>query len=265
MSGLRWSCSVVAIAASALGACSSQADPEYRGEALLVLSGSVERSDVDLSAASAVPVLAWYDWDKETAGFFQTGEVRGQFPSGFTMRVYEPPPDGALTQSDGYPPAATARIYALRDGKAWDANAFGKDAPPGPPPWFVGGVGNFLVLYLKGPAPADPMLRDQNGAPAALGAGHHLIELAEWTEEEAAARQQCFAAAEATALQETNEVHGTAYTDPIELPSELERDFDAFYDESQCGGTAKMTVVKTGLEHPLHLQIGGDVGWVDWF
>ena len=33
-----------------------------------------------------------------------TGEVEGTFPSSFTMRLYEPPPDGALTRTfDGEP------------------------------------------------------------------------------------------------------------------------------------------------------------------
>lgn len=78
-----------------LGACDPQAGTGYRGEPLLSVKGSIRltRSRVE---APLVPAIAFVNGQDEL--WFLDVEVSGEFPSGFTLRVYDPPPREALQE-----------------------------------------------------------------------------------------------------------------------------------------------------------------------
>ena len=82
------------LAALSLLACDSQVTPHYSGEPLLSLSGSVTTGD-DITQSALVPTLAFENSQSNELEFVDT-EVQGEFPSKFTLRVYAPPPAGAL-------------------------------------------------------------------------------------------------------------------------------------------------------------------------
>jgi hypothetical protein len=80
----------VALIASA---CGDQASTEYRGEPLLEFTGSVELLEGS-DGEPVVPTLAF----EGPGGKWSIMEVdvEGVFPAGFTLRVFEPPPEEAL-------------------------------------------------------------------------------------------------------------------------------------------------------------------------
>lgn len=80
-----------------LAGCGSVAGPEYTGEVGLELRGEVVSLDDD--QAGLIPAL-WF-WG-EDGMYLVTGEVTGQFPKQFGLRVDEPPPEGALRKSPSF-------------------------------------------------------------------------------------------------------------------------------------------------------------------
>jgi len=251
-----------------LAACSAQADHDYKGEPMMVISGSVEHSEVGLNQ-DAVPVLGWYaetPTAKEGVGLFARVDVTGEFPNRFSLKIYEPPPPqtrgGADITSDKI---AVARILALRDGADWNVDDFYNSPPPD---WVLGAAGNFLVWYADEDIPPTPYFRTEDGADAGLARGYNLIRLANWTEDEQAQRTHCFDALKRDALANVNDKHGTAYTDVLDLPEDLRRDYFDYFNEHEpaCGHKVKVTVVPTGADHPVSLSFSlDDIDWVDWF
>lgn len=75
--------------ATSFAGCGSVAGPEYTGEVGLELRGEVE----SLAHEDLVPALAFLG---EDAIYLVDGEVTGEFPKHFGMRVDEAPPEGAL-------------------------------------------------------------------------------------------------------------------------------------------------------------------------
>jgi hypothetical protein len=242
---------------------------------MMVVSGRIERSEVDLRP-DAVPVLGWYaditdeGGGKEGIGVFAPVEVSGEFPNGFTLRVFEPPPPKAMPAGMFKDDAgiAVARILALRDGASWSPP--GAIYEPERPDWFLGGVGDFLVWYTEEELPPTPFLLTEDGTPAGLPRGYSLVRLEEWTEEEEASRTECFESAKRDALARVNDEHGTAYTSVDDMPDDLQHEYYVQHWpalEQKCGDKVKMTVVPSGADHPvsLSLDLDSDDTWIDWF
>jgi len=84
---------LLAILCAVASGCDPQAGASYRGEPLFSVTGSVRltRSRVE---GPLVPAIAFVDGDD--ALWFLDVEVEGEFPSGFTLRVYDPPPSEVL-------------------------------------------------------------------------------------------------------------------------------------------------------------------------
>jgi hypothetical protein len=91
---------LAAAPALVLGACDAQHTSDYRGEALLSLRGSVEIADDNHVKGKLVPAIAFV-----THGdvHIVDVDVHGEFPADFTLDVYEPPPDGIVTEEFEYP------------------------------------------------------------------------------------------------------------------------------------------------------------------
>jgi hypothetical protein len=113
--------SILAAAGSvlALVACGDgQTGSDYKGEPLMSLRGVVTSSTAAL-AEDLVPALVFIPFDgldptgpRDT--YFVKSEVEGTFPSAFTMRVYEPPPEETLvTIVDGEPAFNMGQISAV--------------------------------------------------------------------------------------------------------------------------------------------------------
>lgn len=260
---------LVACLGIASSACSSQVDPDYRGEPLAVITGAVSSDEVQLDGL--VPVLGWYDFarqeddsaeDKSDAqpALLQEVETEGVFPNRFTMRLYDLPPEGALFPArDGEPAMALGMIFAAKRDADW-SERFGAR-----PEWLAGAAVNYMVLYLDGSTLPD--------GPAArffgmqLDRGFHLIEVRERTEQEVAEKLACEEAAFEHATATFNARHGTTYTDCFEAPDDAGfEECAALHDEEdeQCPSKASMTVVPSGLDHPIELHIGRDLQFVDW-
>jgi hypothetical protein len=91
------------------GCGDAQVSPNYRGEPLLKIQGTVTRTDGSPVEESLVPAIAW--WQEKGAitppgGAWEPSQdlsswalhdvgVLGHFPAEFTMSVYEPPPNGS--------------------------------------------------------------------------------------------------------------------------------------------------------------------------
>ena len=92
--------------------CDAQASTGYDGEALLTLSGSVELTQSH-PEGPLVPALLF----PKGGSYFDLVEVdvKGEFPSGFQINVYEPPPTIPEVDPEiGDPPAVIGYISAVQ-------------------------------------------------------------------------------------------------------------------------------------------------------
>ncbi len=96
--------------ALALAGCDAQASPAYKGEALLTISGSVEIVS-QRERGELLPALAFLS--KSSLLHIMDVEVEGEFPSDFTLRVYEPPPKEATAETEGGTEMAYGHITAV--------------------------------------------------------------------------------------------------------------------------------------------------------
>jgi hypothetical protein len=260
-------------ASAAFAACSSQVDPEYRGEPLAVISGAVSADEVGVDGL--VPVLGWYDFGRPedadgdaTPALLHEVQVEGAFPNRFTMRVYDLPPEQALAPaSDGEPAAAMAMIFAADPDADW-SEGFGNGVPEAEgdkhPEWLAGAAINYMVLYTDGPTRADGPAARLVGEP--LAKGYHLIEVHELTDEQRQERVACQNGAEVRALESYNEMFGTSYEGTFDLSDAEYEDYSQIADAESdaCGSKVSMEVVPSGLEHPVQLHIGPNLEFIDW-
>jgi hypothetical protein len=89
-------CRYLPLIACALAACDAQAGSQYGGEPLLTMTGSVT---LELNVANEdelIPALGFADFDSQM--YIVPAEVEGEFPAAFTLRVYQPPPPGAIQE-----------------------------------------------------------------------------------------------------------------------------------------------------------------------
>jgi hypothetical protein len=98
-----------------LAACDEQVTPEYVGESLLTIVGSVEIAD-DRTEGRLIPALAFTN-DHAGQVMIQEVSVRGEFPSDFRLDVFEPPPSDAFFhathRTQGEPRIATGYVTAV--------------------------------------------------------------------------------------------------------------------------------------------------------
>jgi hypothetical protein len=107
--------SVMVFGALAMG-CDAQVSPDYVGEPLLTITGSVsiagEHRDQEL-----IPALGFPGLFDGPAVYVMDVQVHGSFPSDFQLDVSEPPPQGALEhptlRTKGEPKVAVAYITAV--------------------------------------------------------------------------------------------------------------------------------------------------------
>ena len=74
--------------------CDAQFSPEYLGDPLLTVSGSVEISN-GRTEGQLIPALAFTNQSDGLVDIVEVG-VHGEFPSDFRLDVYERPPEGAF-------------------------------------------------------------------------------------------------------------------------------------------------------------------------
>lgn len=104
---------VAFIGASVVSACDSQASSDYQGESLLTLQGSVTIGETAVEG-ELVPALAFM-LNNESISVVDV-EVNGDFPSSFTLNVFDPPPAhriGDLAQYPGEPRGCLGLITAV--------------------------------------------------------------------------------------------------------------------------------------------------------
>jgi hypothetical protein len=90
--------------------CGEQTSTDYRGEALLTFSGRVELLDSS-AGKDLVPALAF----PGSGGYWQIVDVdvEGEFPAGFTLHVFDPPPEDLIEDGPSFTPGTPAFTTAL--------------------------------------------------------------------------------------------------------------------------------------------------------
>ncbi len=112
----------------ALAACDSQMGPDYEGEALATITGSVH------TTASSAPsdLEAFLVWNNSSGSpdtvTGQSVAVDGNFPSTFELNIFTPPPQTALNYFPNEGHIGVAFITALPVGTELDT----EDEPSGP-------------------------------------------------------------------------------------------------------------------------------------
>ncbi|HKP60025.1 MAG TPA: hypothetical protein VJV78_25045 [Polyangiales bacterium] len=104
----------VALSCVAGVACDAQFSPEYLGDPLLTVSGSVEISE-DRTEGRLIPALAFTNQGDGQVDIVEVG-VHGEFPSDFRLDVYERPPREAFFEAShqrGEPRLALGYITAV--------------------------------------------------------------------------------------------------------------------------------------------------------
>lgn len=332
----------------ALLACGSQAGPDYKGESLLTIHGKVT-IDNPAAPSSLVPVITFPVYDASDGGYenyfaLMDVDVRGDFPSKFTLDVFEPPAIPARDQYQGWlafgfiaamPPDHPAKLVhtpkydelvksgclggddgGLAGGKC--TREYMRCKPSNAPQlvdettgecyhdvfscdptfthcvpdhaygdphyakgiWqeFAGLSRNYLVMYARktptgGPQAVAGVERVQwalNGGKP-IAPGYHLLRLDTLTKDELASTAACVDAANAQAVAEYNDAHGTnlAFDGRDPQPPE-EASTEVFVEETRlrvekgCKWVSSedqhtYTVVPTGEGHPVTVEIGTDV------
>jgi|GEM_PF-5980686 len=138
--------------------CGEQDAPDYLGETLGVLQGTLE-SDLPQPPPAADLMLSWPDYSTATDGVvplstFQRIELAPTFPAQFSAQLIQPPPDSAYTPPDPDawvasvgPRTAIARIMLVKHGESVAADA------PALSPDYTGPVlanfDNYLLFYAE--------------------------------------------------------------------------------------------------------------------
>lgn len=180
---------VTGLAGLALAACGTPlATPEYPGEPLLTLAGTVT-SEREVPLPSTHVELVWLV--PRTGGDLVVTEsvpVEGHFPSHFKLSLHTPPDDSALAQTP-HGPLGIAYIGVLDE----DVQRF------------VGAAEDFLLAYLPTPAEAGSVFSkflDEGGGARAISAGYHLIHVDRMTDKEIQEVRECMSHATTPAERE---------------------------------------------------------------
>jgi hypothetical protein len=169
-------------------ACSAQADPDYRGEPLATIRGTVTTGDHPPSTEMEA-ALIWLQPEALTGGAAYVvgrSRVTGNFPANFTLEILEPPPpDAGFT--DGF-------IAAIPAQSAPGQHTMG--IPSGGPeidPWSLLGVAEHAgIVYFPqdSQAPGDDIAFAAEFYKVPPVKGYHLWR-SEVTRESEAAAFQC--------------------------------------------------------------------------
>lgn len=185
-------------------ACDGLAPPEYRGEPLLSVRGSITSVTGEKLDPRLVPAVAWMDDGDDARFLLQDVDVRGDFPANFTLNMLEPPPEGALFEEEGSEMAIGHIIAADPDHPS---------ATSGDSPWdYVKGLSdNYIIIYVDDRVPEGHLLAAYFNGYAEIEVGMHLVEMREYTEEEEHESDRCYEAVYAQIVEEYNEQHGTDF------------------------------------------------------
>jgi hypothetical protein len=149
-------------------ACTSQADPSYRGQTMAEIHGSVQADSPVTPPTTLMAVLVWHGRRpnadaKATVDRKQVGTtvpVSGQFPAKFDLKIYTPPAATALFEC-GAVKIASAGIFAMLQG----ADLVNYDITD-----IYGEVKDYQVLYVDADLPPDNAC-----GVAAMTRGYHLF------------------------------------------------------------------------------------------
>lgn len=177
----------LAIASLPVAGCESQVDPTYQGETLATVQGSVVNDESSVSAAEVA--LIWSLPQQSPDGLFGTSAaVSGQFPAGFTLPIFTPPPDGALITAEetGQDKVGLALILAVEPGTSEGAITDFEQVEAN----MLGMSEDHVLVYV------DHELEPNSVWESLLGGrpspGYHLMEVVRKTPEEKAAIQACY-------------------------------------------------------------------------
>lgn len=154
-----------AVAAAALAACDGQAGPDYPGEPLATIRGTV-LANVAVRSGPLDVILFWIPFEDDVdEPVAQRVAVSGEFPAAFKLDLFEPPPpEGYIFPGDpeiGFPGFAQAIIIAVPQGLQQDEE---------PVPGTVFGMSDlYQVLYLDGDIAEGSPLEPWWGGPFTKG------------------------------------------------------------------------------------------------
>ncbi len=177
------------LAGLTLAACGTPlATPEYPGEPLLTLGGTVT-SEREVPLPSTTVSLAWLvPRPGANVVVAESVPVVGQFPSHFKLSLHSPPDEGSLAQTP-YGPLGMAYI-----------GVFGENQDR-----FVGAAEEYVLAYLPTPVEAGSVFSkwlDKGGGARAISAGYHLIHAEPVTDAEYRKYHDCLAQATTPAERE---------------------------------------------------------------
>lgn len=172
------------LASLALAGCDSQVDPDYRGEPLATVHGSVAAESQAPAAGDAV--LVWQNpAGSPDLAIGVSTPVTGSFPASFTMPIYEPPPEAAVIYSPedtGDDRVAVGIIAMIKHGADLATLQSNDDA-------VLGMCEDHVVVYIENEIQAGGLWEKLlNGRPAP---GYHLMEVVRKTPAELEAIQAC--------------------------------------------------------------------------
>jgi hypothetical protein len=181
-----------------LSACDAQVDPDYPGEPIASLVGTVTNEMQSRSATDPVVVLLWMN--ENTPGgpdtfYGETAAVSGQFPADFTLDVFTPPPDFVLNDftAGGQRPdesrVGTAAI-AVVDGQAIAAFERGEEPAADA---LLGGADKHVLVYVD--KDIQPGTFGEYFLDGQLSAGFHVMDVERLTEAQQQQVDQCRAQA----------------------------------------------------------------------
>lgn len=173
----------LALALVALG-CDAQVGPDYEGEPLASIRGSIVRE----ASSDARKVEARLLWLSPDFVLGTGAAVRGEFPASFEMRLFAPPPDEAILDFDvlvgpGGGRVGTAVVAATPPGTT------GLDERE-----LEGVAEEYVLAYAPEPVRAGSAAASWVGGT--LPAGYSLLRVVRATEEERLAFEACVEAAE---------------------------------------------------------------------
>jgi hypothetical protein len=182
----------------ALSACDAQVDPDYPGEPIASLVGTVTNEMQVRKPTNAEVALVWLN----TAGspdryFGERAAVNSQFPADFTLDVYAPPPAEALNDYThgavrpqesrvgvAYIAAVDAQIFALYGDRLTDAEDGMLEQLT------LGGAENHMLVYVE--KDVQPNTHAETLLGGQLAAGYHVMDVKRPTEAQKQQAEQCF-------------------------------------------------------------------------
>ena len=245
-------------------ACSSQSSADYQGDPLLKLKATVAVPK-EFEGEELVPVLYFPLQPQPAVGVHLMEildvEIEGSFPSNFTLEVYDPPPESALSYSEGLPKFAVGYISAMSpshpslvksiststdagdplgyryctvdESRCFETSlscppdgGLDKCAPVSttgdPALQFAGYSLNAIITYAPEPIPADSAIAFTWASGEAIPAGYHLRRMVKVEYSSGPEAQACRDQAWEKAHADYNEIHGTNHSIDVR-PGLMER------------------------------------------